>query len=125
MMQIPEKYSKYFNERQFWQKLKKLSGKLGSRMLYYLIVLYEMMKDKRIPVKTRLLFVAALGYFILPSDLVADFLPALGYTDDLAFLTYAMASATDYMTPEIREKARKKVDQLLKRKPEDEHKEED
>ena len=42
-------------------------------------------------------------------------LPGLGFTDDLAFITYAMASATDYITPEVREKARKKVDQLLKR----------
>ncbi len=93
-------------------------------MLYYLVVLYEMIKDKRIPVKTRLLFIAALGYFILPSDLISDFLPALGYTDDLAFLTYAMASATDYMTPEIKEKARKKVDQLLKRTQDEGNKEE-
>ena len=115
-MQFPEKYGKYFSERQFGRKLKKLSGKLGSTMLYHLIVLYELMMDKRIPAKTRMIFVAALGYFILPSDLVADFLPALGYTDDLAFLTYALASATDYLTPEIREKAKAKVDLLLKRK---------
>lgn len=113
--QVPDKYAKYFNESQFRKKLLKLSGKLGSNMLYYLIVLYEMMLDKKIPIKTRMLFIAALGYFILPTDLIADFLPALGYSDDLAFLTYAVASATDYMTPEIKEKAKAKVDQLLNR----------
>jgi uncharacterized membrane protein YkvA (DUF1232 family) len=115
-MQIPEKYAKYFNDKQFHNKLFRLSGKLGSTMLYYLLVLYEMMLDKQIPLKTRLLFVAALGYFILPSDLIADFLPAIGYTDDLAFLTYAFASASDYMTPEIKEKAKAKLERLLNKK---------
>lgn len=112
---VPKKYASYFSESKFRKKLVNLSGKLGSNMLYYLLVLYEMMLDKSIPVKTRMLFVAALGYFILPTDLISDFLPALGYTDDLAFLTYAVSSATDYMTPEVKEKAKAKVDQLLNR----------
>lgn len=112
---VPKKYANYFSENKFRKKLGSLSGKLGSNMLYYLLVLYEMMLDKSIPVKTRMLFVAALGYFILPTDLISDFLPALGYTDDLAFLTYAVSSATDYMTPEVKEKAKAKVDQLLNR----------
>lgn len=117
---VPKKYADHFSENKFRKKLASLSGKLGSNMLYYLLVLYEMMLDKSIPVKTRMLFVAALGYFILPTDLISDFLPALGYTDDLAFLTYAVSSATDYMTPEVKEKAKAKVKQLLKRKTSEE-----
>ena len=113
---VPKKYAKYYSENNFRKKLARLSGKLGGEMLYYLLVLYEMMLDKSIPIKTRMLFVAALGYFILPTDLIADFLPALGYADDLAFITYAISSATDYLTPEVKEKAKAKVDQLLKRR---------
>jgi len=109
------KYSKYYTESAFRQKLATLSGKVGGKLLYYIIVLYELMRDKDIPLRNRLVFVAALGYFILPTDLISDFLPGLGFTDDLAFLTYAMASATDYITPEVREKAKKKVDQFLNR----------
>lgn len=111
-----KKYKKYFNDTAFQKKLRRLSGKLGSNMLFYLIILYELMRDKNIPTKTRLIFVAALGYFILPTDLVADFLPGLGFTDDLAFITYAIGSATDYITPEMRTKAKEKVDQILNRK---------
>lgn len=108
------KYSKYYSESAFHKKVAKLSGKIGSKLLFYIIVLYELMRDKNIPIKNRLIFIAALGYFVLPTDLVSDFLPGLGFTDDLAFITYAMASATDYITPEVREKAQKKVDQLIK-----------
>jgi uncharacterized membrane protein YkvA (DUF1232 family) len=110
-----KKYLKYYNENAFRKKLLKLSGKLSSQLLTYLLVLYDLLKDKKIPTKTRLIFIAALGYFILPTDLVADFLPVLGFTDDLAFLTYAVTTASAYITPEVIEKAKAKKDQILKK----------
>jgi len=110
-----KKYLKYYNESAFRKKLIKLSGKLSNQLLTYLLVLYELIKDKKIPNKTRLIFIAALGYFILPTDLISDFLPVLGFTDDLAFLTYAISTASTYITPEVLEKAREKKDQILKK----------
>lgn len=110
-----DKYLKYYNESAFRKKLFKLSGKLSNQLLTYLIVLYDLIKDKNIPNKTRLIFIAALGYFILPTDLVADFLPVIGFTDDLAFLTYAVTTASAYITPEMIEKAKEKKDQILKK----------
>jgi len=110
-----KKYLKYYNESAFRKKLIKLSGKLSNQLLTYLLVLYELIKDKNIPNKTRLIFIAALGYFILPTDLISDFLPVLGFTDDLAFLTYAISTASTYITPEVLEKAKEKKDQILKK----------
>ena len=109
-----KKYSKYYSEGDFLKKLSSASGKLGSGLLYYFVVLYYLVSDKEIPLKTRLLFIAALGYFILPSDLVADVIPGLGFTDDLAFISYAFSMANDYITPELQDKARQKVDAILK-----------
>ena len=109
-----KKYSKYYSEGDFLKKLSSVSGKLGSGLLYYFVVLYYLVSDRDIPFKTRLLFIAALGYFILPSDLIADVIPELGFTDDLAFISYAFSTANDYITPELQEKARQKVDSILK-----------
>jgi uncharacterized membrane protein YkvA (DUF1232 family) len=109
-----KKYSKYYSEGDFLKKLSSVSGKLGSGLLYYFVVLYYLVSDRDIPFKTRLLFIAALGYFILPSDLIADVIPGLGFTDDLAFISYAFSTANDYITPELQEKARQKVDSILK-----------
>jgi len=46
-----------------------------------------------------------LGYFILPADLLADIIPVLGFTDDIAFLSFAVSTVSSYLTPEIKEKA--------------------
>jgi uncharacterized membrane protein YkvA (DUF1232 family) len=108
-----KKYAKYYSEGDFLKKLSKVSGKLSSSLLYYFIILYYLVSDKNIPLKTRLIFIAALGYFILPSDLVADVIPGLGFTDDLAFVTYAFSTANDFITPELKAKAQERVERLL------------
>jgi uncharacterized membrane protein YkvA (DUF1232 family) len=99
-------YTKHYSESDLFEKLKKVSGSLGSHVLYYILVLYFLIADKTIPMKVRLAFVAALGYFILPVDLVSDFLPVIGYTDDMALLTFVIGNASGYITPEIQEKAK-------------------
>lgn len=101
-------YIKHYSESDLHIKLKKTSGSLSKQLLYYVLVLYYLVADKNIPAKVRMVFIAALGYFILPTDLVTDFLPVIGFTDDIAFLTYAISNATAYITPEILEKAKSK-----------------
>lgn len=56
---------------------------------------------------------AALGYLILPADLISDFIPGLGFTDDAAFIAYAISNATIYITAEIKEKALKRLTDLI------------
>jgi len=56
---------------------------------------------------------AALGYLILPTDLIADLLPAIGFTDDIAFLSYAISNAREYITPEVKGKAKEKLGQWI------------
>jgi uncharacterized membrane protein YkvA (DUF1232 family) len=99
-------YAKYYSESDLFKKLKKVSGSLGYNLLFYIFVLYFLIADKTIPVKVRLAFVAALGYFIFPLDLLNDFLPVIGYSDDMALLTFVIGNASNYITPEIKEKAK-------------------
>lgn len=51
-------------------------------------LLYRLMKDKRVPTKTKLLIGGVLGYLVLPSDIIPDFIPLVGKGDDfgIAFL---------------------------------------
>ena len=54
-----------------------------------------------------------MGYFIAPLDLVPDLLPAAGYADDAAAVAGALALTVFYVTPEIKQKARNKVNELF------------
>ncbi len=107
------KYSKYYNEKRLFSKLKKVSGKISTVLLFYILILFYLISDKTVPIKTRVIFIAALGYLIVPTDLIADFLPGLGFTDDAALIAYAISNATGFVTPELKEKAFSKLGKLV------------
>ncbi len=108
-----ESYSKYFDEKKLFKKLKSVAGTLSANMLYYILVLFYLISDKNVPFKTRMIFVAALGYLILPTDMISDFIPGLGFTDDAALITFAVTQASNYVTPEIQEKAITMLEKLV------------
>ena len=102
-------YGKYYNEAGFLSKLKKLVFKLGEEVVVRVLMLWFLLNSGKVPVKTRLLIMAALGYLVMPADLVSDFIPVLGFTDDVAFLTYAFNQTSHYMDESIRKKAEEKL----------------
>ncbi len=108
-----KQYEKYYDEEKFLNKLKSLAVKLGEEVVIRILMLYYLLVSGKVPVKIRLLIVAALGYFVLPTDLVSDFIPALGFTDDIAFLTYAFNQASRYADEAIKKKAEQKLKSWL------------
>ena len=48
--------------------------------------LYLAYKDPRVPWYARLLAVVVVGYAFSPIDLIPDFIPVLGYLDDLVLI---------------------------------------
>jgi uncharacterized membrane protein YkvA (DUF1232 family) len=108
-----KKYAAYFNEHDLKSKIRHVAGKAGVCLVYDALILFYLLRDKNVPARNKMVMVAALGYFILPADLVADILPVLGFTDDIAFLSFAVASVSNYVTPEIKEKAIQKTKTLL------------
>jgi uncharacterized membrane protein YkvA (DUF1232 family) len=48
------------------------------------ITLAKLLKDdKRVPKTSKILLALAVGYFLLPIDLIPDFIPVIGHLDDL------------------------------------------
>ena len=104
-----DKYRKYFSDDQFWGKLKKLARKAGIKIVYAALLLYYVLRNPATPRADRTKSIGALGYLILPADLIPDFLPAVGYTDDLAALMWALYSVARNVTPEVKIMARQKL----------------
>ncbi len=52
-------------------------------------LLWRLTMDRRVPLGLKMLLPAALVYIVLPFDLVPDFIPVLGWIDDLVVLLVA------------------------------------
>lgn len=103
------KYQDNYSEPKLWDKLKKFAVKIGSGPTYYVLVLFYVMKSPGVSLEHKALIIGALGYFILPVDLIPDVIPALGFTDDIAALTLAYQAVKNSVTPDIEEKAKSKL----------------
>ena len=106
---MENKYSKLFSEESLWEKIKQYSKAAGVTVVYAALLLYYVMKDKNTSVKSKITIAAALGYFIVPTDAIFDLTPLIGYSDDLGVLLFALGQISSNITPEIKEKARKKL----------------
>ncbi|MBR1871740.1 MAG: DUF1232 domain-containing protein [Bacteroidales bacterium] len=114
-----EKYRKYFTDSAFWDKLSVAASKMGLKLTWYSLVLYYTMIDPATPRKAKMVILGSLGYLILPIDLIPDFLPG-GHLDDLGVITAAVWQIMRSITPEIKDKATRKLyDWFPKARPED------
>lgn len=103
-----EKYAAYYNPSSLFDKIKKYAKKAGVKTIYVILILYYASFDKSLPVKDRLMVVAALGYFILPIDLIPDALPG-GFADDAAAALYVVRHIWSNISDETFRKARNKL----------------
>ena len=107
-------YERHYDEEGFWRKARRLAAQVGSKVLYPALQLYYLLQSKQVPVKAKTLIVGALGYLILPADLVPDFIPALGFTDDLTALMVALRTLNKYLDADINRRAKEQTEKLLK-----------
>lgn len=99
-------YASFYQENALVNKLLKCCRVLGRFGTQKILTLYYMIQEGQITSKEKLLLLGALGYFILPIDLIPDFpFPLIGFTDDLAVVTIVMKILSKYITPEIKQKA--------------------
>ena len=112
-MQTAPQYERHYNDDGFWKKVKHVAALVGRKVLYPALQLYYVLQSKDVPVKAKTLIIGALGYLILPVDLMPDFIPALGFTDDLTALMVALRAVNKHVTPEINARAKEQTDKLL------------
>lgn len=62
-----------------------------SALRHQALLVWTRWRDPGTPLGAKLLLGAAVGYIILPFDLVPDFMPILGWIDDAAMVPIALA----------------------------------
>lgn len=83
--------SQHYSENDFFEKVKKHGMKIGLKTLHGAMTLFYTLKDPELPKKDRLIIIGALGYLILPVDLIPDFIPVVGFADDAAVIISALS----------------------------------
>ena len=103
------KYTDDFSDGKFWDKIKEVAKKIGLKTTSYALILYYVLQKKEVPFKDKMLITGCLGYFILPIDLIPDFIPIAGYTDDVAGMIFAIRKCMDYVDDEIKQNVSNKL----------------
>jgi uncharacterized membrane protein YkvA (DUF1232 family) len=81
----------------FWRTAKKAARHMP--FIEDVVAGYYCALDKETPLRVKGILFAALGYFILPADTIPDVIFGLGFTDDVAVLTAALAAVRAHLKP--------------------------
>ena len=108
-----EKYQENYSESSFWDKIKKFARKAGIKLIYLALLLFYTLQSGNLSLTDKAIIYGALGYFILPIDLIPDWIPIIGLSDDFGTLMYAYKRIKENITDEIREKAEIKLMEIF------------
>lgn len=69
------------------------------------------LKHPKTPLRAKLIAAVAVAYALSPIDLIPDFIPVIGYLDDLIILPALIAACVKLIPKEIFEECRKKAEE--------------
>jgi uncharacterized membrane protein YkvA (DUF1232 family) len=95
-------------ERGFWKKLLAVAGRIP--FADDAAAAYFCATDPTTPTRVRGVLFAALAYFVMPFDVIPDFVAGLGFTDDAAVLAMALGLVSRHIKPRHVGRAREALD---------------
>lgn len=101
-------YASEYTEEGFWAKLRKYARVLGGPLVRMSLRLYYALDNPETPGWAKGVIYGALGYLIMPADVVPDLVPMVGYVDDMGVLAAAVATLAKYIDEEVRRRADEK-----------------
>jgi uncharacterized membrane protein YkvA (DUF1232 family) len=95
----------------FWPKLKRVARRVP--FVDQLLAAYYCTVDPKTPLQAKAILMGALAYFVLPIDVIPDFIAGFGFTDDATVLYAAIRSVSRYITDDHRAKAKEMLNRTL------------
>jgi uncharacterized membrane protein YkvA (DUF1232 family) len=113
--QLPARLSapSWYSAPRLWKTLKKASIGAGRKTLLTALTLFYCLQDRDTPTWAKGVIVGALGYLVLPTDLIPDIIPGAGFGDDWGALVAALSTVAAYIKDDHKNKASAQVERLL------------
>jgi len=84
------------------------------RLKTQVYALYLAYKDPRVPWYARLFAAGVVAYAVSPIDLIPDFIPVIGYLDDLILVPIGIVLALRMIPPEVMADCRERASETLR-----------
>jgi len=104
-----EKYTKAYSESKLLEKVLKFAKSAGIKVIYLVLLLFYTLQQTTTPKLAKSIIVGGLGYFILPTDLVPDIIPMIGFTDDMTALISVLLAVALFINEDTKVKAKEKL----------------
>ena len=108
-----DKLKHWYSDNNLDEKIKKSVKKAGAVVIYPVMLLYNLMKSPNTTVKDKMLIIAPLAYFILPTDLIPDIFVGMGYADDGIAIMASLKALASSITPEIQEQTKQQYIKIV------------
>ncbi len=95
-------------ERGFWRKVRRTMGRVP--FAEDAVAAYFCALDKDTPLHVKAVLMGALAYFVMPADLIPDFIAWMGFTDDAMVLAAAIRAVAPHIGPRHHRQARAALD---------------
>jgi uncharacterized membrane protein YkvA (DUF1232 family) len=97
-------------KQSLFSRLKSMAKKLKANLM----VMYLAYRDPRVPMFTKIFAICVVAYAFSPVDLIPDFIPILGYLDDLILVPLGVYLALRLFPKEVLEEYRAKAEEQRK-----------
>ena len=87
----------------------------ATRLKQHTLTVYFAARDPRTPLLVRALAVLVAAYALSPIDLIPDFIPVIGYLDDLLLVPLGLALVIRLTPPQVLESARAQAQHAVSR----------
>lgn len=94
----------------FWNKVRRTLGRVP--FLDEAVAAYYCATDPKTPRRVQAILLGALAYFVVPTDMIPDFIAGLGFTDDAAVLAAVIGTVRRHITDDHRAGARAVLDRF-------------
>ena len=96
-----------------WSRALNMLRSAGSAVALEAAKAWHVAQDPATPSHVKAVLYGALTYLVLPTDVVPDLLPVVGFSDDVAALGAALYAANTWITEDALAQARKTVSAIF------------